>query len=195
MQLPALSTRWSELRSRGREGQRSVARLHFNQWKSFGLSEIRHRNNKICIAAGRVRSDVEQTPKRRCSLELDNWDALCQLDGAFNVLFISSLSFLVGLCFVRVKFRMVVWGMSPKHPLDLHRRAAARLQPLRLFLLVRHVFIKCCSLRTLLERESKRWRISKRAKMKKTASRRSLRKFHHALIKRPRAQLGVFGSG
>ena len=49
MQLPALFTRWSELRSRGREGQRSVARPHFNQWKSFGLSEIEHRNNKICI--------------------------------------------------------------------------------------------------------------------------------------------------
>ena len=57
----------------GKEGyQRSVARSHFNQSKSFGLSEIRHRNNKICVAAGRVRSDVEQTPKRQCSPQLNS---------------------------------------------------------------------------------------------------------------------------
>ena len=36
---------------RSKEGnQRSVARSHFNKSKSFGLSEIEHRNNKICVA-------------------------------------------------------------------------------------------------------------------------------------------------
>ena len=51
--------------------QRSVAHPNFNQSKSLGLSEIKHRNNKICIAARRVHSKVEQTPKHQCSPQLN----------------------------------------------------------------------------------------------------------------------------